>query len=263
MILNLTAKKKRDTMAPNITYPPSSTEGAVTSLIVQASSQATMTLWCPSARELRAIFENDRATVPSGREETTVYAVGLKEKISILTNSGQPWRWRRIVFTHKGPLPLGEQFEGSRVYSVITDVTGRDTYFRTLSPLPQNSITPLVEYLFKGQGEGGLGIQDWTDIMTAPMDTTRIKTMHDKVTRIQSGNASGVMKTYSRWHPVKKNIVYGDEEIGNQMLTSFYSTSSRPGIGDIYVLDIFTSLSNAASDQLSFTPTATWYWHEK
>lgn len=263
MILNLTAKKKRDTMAPNIAYPPVASTAAVTGLVIQASSEPTMTLWCPSARELRAIFENDRSTVPSGREETTVFAVGLKEKISILTNSGQPWRWRRIVFTNKGPLPLGEQFEGSRVYSTTTDVTGRDTYFRTLSPLPVNSITPLVEYLFKGQGDGGLGIQDWTDIMTAPVDTTRIKTMHDHVTRIQSGNASGVMKTYSRWHPVRKNIVYGDEEIGNQMLSSFFSTNSRPGVGDIYVMDIFTSLSNAASDQLSFTPTASWYWHEK
>lgn len=230
---------------------------------MQAGDVPTMTLWCPSARELREIFENDRSTVPSGREETTCYLVGLKEKISILTNSSQPWRWRRIVFTHKGPLPLGEQFEGSRVYSTTTDVTGRDTYFRTLAPLPVTAKQPLVDYLFKGQGTGGLGIQDWVDIITAPMDTTRIKTMHDRVTRIQSGNDSGVMRTYSRWHPVRKNIVYGDEEIGNQMLSSFFSTNSRPGIGDIYVLDIFTCLSTAASDQLSFTPTATWYWHEK
>lgn len=250
-------------MAPNINYPPEASEAAIRPLTIQASSQATMVLWSPSARDIREVFPNDKPSIPSGREDSTAYAVGLQEKISILTNSGNAWKWRRIVFTHKGPLPLGESFEGPRYYSTTTDAVGRETYFRTLAPLPPTSKEPLTEYLFKGQGEGGLGIQDWVDIMTAPMDTTRIKVMHDHVTHIQSGNDSGVMRTYKRWHPVRKNIVYGDEEIGNQMLSSYMSTQGRPGIGDIYVFDIITSLSNSTSDALSFTPTASWYWHEK
>jgi len=261
MILNLTSKKKRDTMAPNTGYPAATNQ--IRGLEIQGGNVATITLWSPTARELREIFENDKSSVPSGREATNCYIVGLKEKISILTNSGNPWKWRRIAFTHKGLLPLGEQFEGSRVYSTITDVVGRITYYRTLTPLPDTSKTPLVDYLFKGQGEGGLGVQDWTDIITAPVDTTRIKVMHDHTTHIQSGNESGVMKTYSKWHGVNKNLVYGDEEIGGQVLSSPFSTNSRPGIGDIYIMDIFTSLSNNTADSMGFIPTATMYWHER
>ncbi|QCX29498.1 capsid protein [Plant associated genomovirus 18] len=261
MILNLTSKKKRDTMAPNTAYPASTS--AISGLQIQGSDQATMTIWSPTARMLREVFENDKSSVPSGREETTCYVVGVKERISLLTNTGKPWKWRRVVFTHKGPLPLGEQFEGPRVYSTITDVVGRDTYYRTLSPLPALSKTQIVEYLFKGQGNDNSGIADWTDITTAPMDTTRIKVLHDKVTHIQSGNESGVMRTTTRWHNVRKNIVYGDEEIGGQVLSSAMSTNSRPGIGDIYIFDIFTSLSNDASDSMAFVPTATVYWHER
>ncbi|WGD01158.1 MAG: capsid protein [Genomoviridae sp.] len=261
MILNLTSRKKRDTMAPNTAYPAATS--AISGLQIQGSDQATMTIWSPTARMLREVFENDKASVPSGREETTCYVVGVKEKISLLTNTGKPWKWRRIVFTHKGPLPLGEQYEGPRVYSTITDVVGRDTYYRTLSPLPALSKTQIVEYLFRGQGNDNSGIADWTDITTAPMDTTRIKVLHDKVTHIQSGNESGVMRTTTRWHNVRKNIVYGDEEIGGQVLSSAMSTNSRPGIGDVYIFDIFTSLSNDAADSMAFVPTATVYWHER
>lgn len=261
MILNLTAKKKRDTMAPNVNYPPA-TDG-IRALTIQASPTATFIIWSPTQRQLREIFPTDKGSVPSGREETSCYIVGLKEKLSIATSSGVPWKWRRIVFTHKGELPLGEQFEGPRTYSTITDAIGRDTYYRTMSPLPTNSVVPLVEYIFRGDGNTTLGLADWTDVMTAPMDTTRIKVMNDGVTHIRSGNQSGVLKTYNRWHPVRKNLVYGDEEIGNQVLSSAYSTQGRPGIGDIYVLDIFTSLSDSTSDTLSITTTATQYWHER
>ena len=77
---------------------------------------------------MREIFENDRGEVTAGRNSPVCYIRGLKEKTSYATDDGQSWRHRQIVFTNKGDLPLGEEFEGDRTISSVTDSAGRETF---------------------------------------------------------------------------------------------------------------------------------------
>ena len=99
--------------------------------------------------------------------------------------------------------------------------------------------------------------------MTVPVDRTRFKVISDTVITIRSGNDSGVFRTRNKWYPVNKNLNYGDEEIGNQMFSSYKSTTGKPGIGDIYVYDIITSLTTATDSTLLWAPSTTLYWHER
>jgi len=191
------------------------------------------------------------------------YIRGVKEKTSYLTDTGESWRHRQIVFTNKGDLPLGEEFEGDRTISSVTDSAGRETFYRGVAPLPDTSRVPFNALLFKGNGVTSTGVRDWVDLMTAPLDKTRFKIISDSVFHIHSGNDTGVTRTRSKWYPVNKNLNYGDEEFGNQMFSSYKSTTGRPGIGDVYVYDIISSATTATSSTLLWAPQATLYWHEK
>lgn len=261
-ILNLTSQKKYDTMAPNISYPASS---AAIGILPVPPAVNTWILWSPTGRDMREIQPDDKVGVPSGRNATTCFVRGVKEKWTVLTQNGSPWRWRRIVFTAKGQLPLGEEFEGDRSISVITDTEGRQTYYRNMAPLPTGSLGPLADVLFRGTNDrtGAFGFQDWNDVMTAPVDTTRFKVLENKVRHIRCGNDAGVAKNISTWTPVNKNIVYGDEEVGGQVTTSAKSTIGRPGIGDIYFLDILSPQEGSGGENMGLSCTSTVYWHEK
>lgn len=262
-ILNLTSRKKSDTMAPNIAYPASTTEGAVGPAIINSGSIVYSSIWCATARPLREIFVNDRGDVTAGRSSRTCFIRGIKENVSYVTDDGEAWRHRQIIFTAKGELPLGEEFEGDRTISSVTTSDGRETFFRGLAPLPLESRTPLVALLFKGNGNSTAGVQDWTDLLMAPVDKTRFSVLRDNITDIRSGNDSGTIKTRKRWTPINKNLVYGDEEIGNQMFSSYKSTTGKPGIGDVYIFDMFAALRNSEGSTLLYSPTTTLYWHEK
>lgn len=60
------------------------------------------------------------------------------------------------------------------------------------------------------------------------------------------------------------NLLYDDDEAGTSMVPSYFSTEGRAGMGDYYVLDIIAAGSGATStDQLTFNPQTTLYWHER
>ena len=261
-LLNITSVKKYDTMAPNRGYPAST---AAMGLLPVQPGVNTWILWCPTGRDMREIYPNDKVGVPSGRNSTTCFIRGVKEKWTVLAPDGTPWRWRRIAFTAKGQLPLGEEFEGDRSVSVITDSDGRQTYYRNMAPLPVGSIQPLADILFKGTQDvtGSLGYQDWNDVITAPVDTTRFKILDDRVRHLTAGNDAGMARNVSHWTGVNKNLVYGDEEAGGQIITSSKSTIGRPGIGDVYFLDIFAPLAASGGEAIGVGCTATVYWHER
>ena len=127
-ILNVTSKKKSDLMAPNRGYPASPDASATSPVPITSGADYYASLWCATARPLREIFENDRGEVTAGRNSPVCYIRGLKEKTSYATDDGQSWRHRQIVFTNKGDLPLGEEFEGDRTISSVTDSAGRETF---------------------------------------------------------------------------------------------------------------------------------------
>jgi len=105
---------------------------------------------------------------------------------------------------------------------------------------------------------------DWSDPIIAPLDTSRITVKYDKTITSKSGNDRGTVREFKLWHPMNKNLVYGDDEAGDNMTTVFRSVTSKAGMGDYYVMDVITPGSGAVtSDQLLLQSNSTLYWHEK
>ena len=115
------------------------------------------------------------------------------------------------------------------------------------------------DLLFKGTEN-----QDWNDPIIAPVDTARVDLKFDKTWTLQSGNNNGIVRERKLWHPMNKNIVYNEDEIGETEGTSYYSTSSKRGMGDYYVIDIIRAgEGGGATDLLRLDANSTYYWHEK
>nr|UQS94347.1 MAG: putative capsid protein [Corcyphos virus 4] len=183
--------------------------------------------------------------------------VGLKEAIEIQVNNGMPWQWRRICFTMKGPIGINQ----STSFSLALELS--NGWVRMANQVGDNTGSgdqyAIYERLFRGQNTS-----DWNDPMTAKVDQTRVTLKYDKTVNIASGNEQGAVRKYNRWHPMNKTLVYNDDELGGTEQPSAYSTSGKAGMGDYYVIDLFRARNGAGStDQLSFRPEATLYWHEK
>ncbi|AXL65874.1 putative capsid protein [Spider associated circular virus 2] len=266
-ILNLTATKKRDTM---LTYTNVSSDAANGGTTYRTDVPAVLTggqdvnsvralLWCATARDNTISSANNRGTAfdQAARTSTTPYMIGLKEAIEIQVSTGMPWQWRRICFTYKGPigLALGTSQNISTETSngwvrLVNDITGNPGG-------GQQYI--LFEKLFKGQNT-----QDWNDAMTAKVDNTRVTLKYDKTCTLASGNEDGFIRKYNKWHPMRKTLVYNDDELGGGEAAQVFSTQGKAGMGDYYVLDLFRARTGStSSDQLSFRPESTLYWHEK
>ncbi|QCQ85163.1 capsid protein [Finch associated genomovirus 6] len=264
-VLNLTSTKKRDTMmcysnstasyqTGNTTY----TNGAAVITGGLADTTAATFLWCATARD------NTEATGKTGtkyslaaRTSQSCYMVGLSEKIEVQCNTGMPWQWRRICFTSKG----GSLVAQSTSFSVVTETS--NGFARVMNQIAGNpALNPqyqLYTILMKGQ----VGT-DWIDPITAPTDNSRVTIKYDKTITLASGNEDGFIRTYKRWHPMGKTLVYDDDELGGGTNPGQFSVDGKAGMGDYYVVDIFRARQGStSSDQLSVRPQATLYWHEK
>ncbi|UOK20988.1 capsid protein [Chifec genomovirus UA13_96] len=269
-ILNLTAQKKRDTMlcwtnstgstqAGGSTY---STNAAVINGGVNDLDACTY-LWCATNRDNtqgNGGGVGNKFNV-STRTSSSPYMVGLSEKIEIQCNTGMPWQWRRICFTMKGPSLLPTSTASGQTFSDAAELStgwARMMNQSTGSPtsLPKSGLTSI---LFKGTVNS-----DWLDPMTAPTDNSRVSIKYDKVVTLASGNEDGFIRTYKRWHPMRKTLYYNDSESGGAEVAAGRSVLGKQGMGDYYVVDLFRARQGSAStDQLTVRPEATLYWHEK
>ena len=263
----MTSIKKRDTM---LTYTNSvagaqtggTTYGSDVPAIVtggQGVNGAATFLWCATARDNTTSNSNGRGTLfdMATRTTTSPYMVGLKESIEIQVSTGMPWQWRRICFTVKGSLGLTQ----SSSFGLSSETSAG--YVRVLNQVPGDQGTGqgyiLFERLFKGQNT-----VDWNDVMTAKVDQTRVTLKYDKTTSLASGNEDGFIRKYNRWHDMHKTLVYNDDELGGATNAQSFSTAGKAGMGDYYVMDLFRARTGSTtSDQLSFRPESTLYWHER
>lgn len=248
MILNITSRKKRDTMlASNAT---------ITGPIAVPAGE-TVIMWCPTYRVIRnsATAGNPQAS-EYDRESQTVFMRGLKENIHIETSTPDAWEWRRICFTRKGDWNA-EVIPQADYTNTSLGLASSVNYNRNLKPLTTAEYGAVFEEILRGR----LGT-DYNDPIRAPADKRNYRIMYDKLVKINSGNQQGVIRDYRRWHPMNKNLVYGDEEYGTNPVTEGFSTEGKPGMGDYYVVDIFRSITGATG-VLSYLPTASLYWHEK
>lgn len=192
------------------------------------------------------------------RTSSTCYMRGLKETISLRTADGDPWRWRRICFTLKGDRIHSLQTPAQILYNRATG-SGTSGITRPVTNWPATFIggAELEQLIFRGVRN-----LDWVEPTLAPLDTTRISVKYDKTMSLASGNESGFIKTIHRWHPMNKNLVYSDDENGQNMELTPWSTEAKPGMGDYYVVDLFKS-NGRPEAQLGLRYNSTLYWHEK
>ena len=264
-ILDITSRKKRDTMAPyyntNGSSPLTGLGGYTTSGTGGGAQAYTGLLWLATARDNTLGTGGVKGTVndDSARTATACYMRGLKENIEISTSSGAPWQWRRICFTYRDPSIL---LSTNALAPFLETSTGFARYMTNFTATDAASVSThgaITRLIFKGQQN-----VDWNDIRTAPLDNTRIDVKYDKTTIISSGNTSGKVKMTKMWHPMNKTLVYDDDENAQTENSAYYSVGDKRGMGDYYVIDFFQSgMGATSSDSINFNPTATLYWHER
>jgi len=198
----------------------------------------------------------------SSRLSTTCFMRGLKEKILIETETNAPFVWRRILFTFTGQEILRDQLSDD-VATLFAEVAPQG-YVRATTSIQVGSTSPtpflranLVNILFRGVE----GI-DWSDIIDAPIDNTRVTLLSDNKVNVNSGNDVGVLKRYNRWHPFNKNLVYNDDENAGGRNASFLSANTRASMGDVYVIDMF-ALATGVANTVGFSAESALYWHER
>jgi hypothetical protein len=263
-LLNKTSRKKRDIVKSwtNITptTPVGGPEGPLGLIpIIPGNIAAPLqTLWIATARD-----SDDAAGTPGTVKEQavrtaqTVFWRGVKETIRLETSSSAPWQWRRICFTFKGT----ELFAGADT-DPGTAPFFRETsngYMRLWRGMDTPQIGQVNDYVFKGSA-----LADWSSVITAQTDPLRVTVKYDKVRVIRSGNESGTIKTYKLWHGMNKNLVYDEDEIGDQETSTALSVNAKAGMGDYYIMDIFSPILGAGNaDQLAIRSDTQVYWHEK
>jgi len=252
-----------------LSWSNTSNTGASQTVAVQtAFVNATQTGWfvfTPTAMNLSANGGGPNLKINSAeRTATTCYMRGFSEHLRVQTSSGLPWFHRRICFAIRGPGPFNNFNKAdtpTQAYQNYVDTSnGMERLWLnlTINAAP-NTYTDQKSLLFKGN-EG----QDWNDPILAPLDTSRLDVKFDKTFVYRSGNASGTLRERKLWHPMNKNLVYGDDEAGEGLIDTYYSTSAKPGMGDYYIVDIVQGgVGGTASDILNIFSNSTLYWHEK
>lgn len=223
------------------------------------STRVNAFVYCPS---MRIIAQKSNIGDRAARTATTCFAKGFSENMTFITSGGDSWQWRRIAFTAKGGDQAFAYFRSTAVSGSDGALIGYTRLTRNLTGFDQPQSTAVWANIQAILFRGTKGI-DWTDAFTAPIDNTRCTLRADNRTTIRSGNQNGTVRTFKKWHPINKNIVYDDEENGDDEDPRAYSVTSRAGVGDLYVIDLFKCSNPTSTDTLSWTTTGTWYWHEK
>nr|QJB18625.1 MAG: capsid protein [Genomoviridae sp.] len=257
-IVDITSTKKKDNMQcfTNIRAGQDTDGGTLFASDVPTLEGGRMYImpWIATARRAEGA-----APLQASRTKTEVYWRGVKERVQIQTNNGTPWQWRRICFTAKRS-DLRNRSTGSFGWAITGPVNlGWMRAVNDVAFSAPDIANSMLDLMF----DGNQGV-DWSNYFTAKVDPESVTVKYDRTIIINPGNDSGVMKNYSMWHGMNKNLQYDDDENGNTMNFSPFSTAGKRGMGDYYIVDFIESGSGGnADDRLSFHPQATAYWHEK
>ncbi|AIF34848.1 capsid protein [sewage derived gemykibivirus 2] len=252
-ILNVSSKKKVDTMMPLVIGNDGvGTEGPL--LVTPAEpGQGFNSLYIPSARD----YYNTNSS--HARSAETIFVRGYKERVNVTVSGGATWTWRRTVFCMKGDMLRDAWTDNSQPpqYDSLGPMAGQ-TPTRSIGPMDTILADVIRGLLYRGvQGS------DWYDPYTAPIDTTRVTLLRDQVITINPTNDSGRTRMYRFWQPINKNLAYQSYENDESTVSGAYSVRSKPGIGDIYIFDQVRRETGAATASFRFSPEGTFYWHER
>lgn len=261
-ILNVTSRKKRDTMqyytnnTPDSPNPGGIVYTATPTVIVGGAARAQCFIYCPTARDFSSSAGGSASIISdtASRTASTCFMRGLSERIELQVSDGLPWQWRRICFTAKG---FQTNLTVSAGFKLFAETSAG--YVRLMNQIDGTNQTAMENALFKGQS----GV-DWLDPLSAPTDNSRLTIKYDKTITIASGNEDGVIRKYNRWMPMNHNLVYDDDETGGTESASHFSSIGKAGMGDYYIVDYFRPrVGSTSENQLLFAPQATLYWHER
>lgn len=256
-ILNITSRKKKDVMPTWTNMDANNTVGnfRAGSAILQGNNTYVIP-WAATARPAVTTDLGHGTLVEEAvRTATTCYMRGLKENIQILSDTGAPWKWRRICVRLRGDFLYSKETSTTQL-SLLHATRGMVRMATNWGNQPQ-AVDDMFRILFRGTRNA-----DWRDPLIAPTDNRRWDVAYDKTTLITCGNESGVYRTYKRWHPMNKNLVFDDDQDGGNQDLRRWSVEGKQGMGDYYVIDMFAG-NGGADDQLSVEYNSTLYWHEK
>jgi len=220
-------------------------------------------IWCMTGR---SFSQDDSPNMIAQRTKSNTFAVGLKEKMMFRTSDGNPWMWRRIVFSMYGTACWNVD-TASNIIDFPTVSTSGPNYQRGF--VSMGTDTSGTAYQLQARANlrarlfrGVLGT-DYSNYLTAPTDTKSVKIHSDKIRRIDSQNDEGGYKVFKLWHPVMKHLQYSDTEAGRDNIGKEWSTESRSSCGDYYIYDFFQPYTIVEGVTLDFQSDATYYWHER
>lgn len=267
-ILDLTSRKKRNGMLSFSNTDTGGNQQSVqsgTAFVKGTTGTIGYFLFQVTAQNLAATAGGSNLLINTPeRTASTCYMRGFSEHLRIQTSSGVPWYHRRICFTSRGgsaftQIAAGDTPIQASGNSIDTSNGMQRLWLNSSVNAQPNTIAAQYAYLFKGVS----GI-DWSDVILAPVDNERVDLKFDKTWLIRSGNALGTVIERKLWHPMNKNLVYDDDESGEGMSSSYFSTDSKLGMGDYYILDLIQpGLGGNATDLLNIYSNSTLYWHEK
>lgn len=222
-----------------------------------------MSVFCPTARALTTAGAQNTITDVADRTSTTCFMRGYKENVRVQTSSPLPWLWRRICFTIKGATFFANQGDSAPTQQYLpysdTSIGMARKWFNLQVNNQPNTVAAYNGIIFKGTQN-----QDWNDVITAKVDTSRITVKSDLTRRITTGNNSGHFSERKLWYPLNKNLVYDDDENGASETTVYYSTDAKAGMGDYFIVDyLVPGVGGTSTDVININCTATLYWHEK
>ena len=222
------------------------------------------TLWCATFRHQ---FTGN-ANPGQSREKNQVYWKGIKEKITVRTDTNAPVRWRRIVFEAPVLPDMTAVPTGSYVaYTAMPDkgaiADDNDqgatyAYYRAFKSQGEPQRAAIEDLIFRGRR----GV-DWTDHMAASVDTAQARVLYDKVIRFGSSADSGVIRNFNMWHPLEKNMSYIGDEFGATMAQSNgFANAQRGTLGNVFIWDLFDWTPQGVGTML-VNSDACCYWHER
>lgn len=272
-ILDITSVKKKDHM----TFRGSVDGGVTVEQSVTFGNTYNACLYSPTQRG-----RTDRGS-PSmpNRESTEVFWKGYKDVLTIQSDTGNPWVWRRIVFSlNGGPnatgvppimfLPL-ESVDIPSITASTLPGAGPDIDNPALlqgvgrAARKFNMMTPAqIAAFIGGLYKGTLGVdfeQAFGQMINAAVDKENVRIHSDTVRHLRSGNESGMLKTFKMYTPLNQKMVYADAESGSMIRGSVNAAPNSP-LGDVYIFDLFVQTIGAPGE-LTISGQGTAYWHEK
>lgn len=241
----------------NSSGTPTYTTGPILFDRTTTFNQSRSMAFVPTARDRSSATTNPDPNSESRRTAINTYARGYAERVTVSTNSGLPWKWRRIVFLFKGS-------------GLIIDNADQWYYERTTQgmarlqiPTKAGNDLALEQTIFAG----ALDI-DWANRMDAPLDRSRIKVVSDVTRTLNPGNQTGMSRTFNNFYPMNHTLIYNDDEYGDNTAETYFSSVHPASCGDMYIVDYFSSMGlleplGTGTSQIAVQCEGRYYWHER